>query len=59
MKSASEFFKALGCITIFAAVAFTVMRGIDYLIPAPPTKYYIFIEDKDGEHSCDEYKTDS
>jgi hypothetical protein len=43
-------------IAVFVAFAVSVMIGVQHVLPSPPQKILVCIEDVNGEHDCTEYK---
>ena len=52
-----EILKQFLFMAAFVVFALLVFRGIEWIIPSPPAKVIICIEDSKGEHDCSEYKT--
>jgi hypothetical protein len=41
---------------ILVIFVFFIMRGLDWIVPRPPAKVFVCVEDFNGKHGCTEYK---
>ncbi len=53
----NEFKRSMIHVAILTAIAMTVIKAIEWMIPSPPIKVLVCIKDNDGKYSCSKYKS--
>jgi len=47
-----DIMKNLGVLIFFVIVAMLAIKAVEWVVPSPPYKYYICVEDYNGKHDC-------